>query len=92
MYRNGKLGSLYGSMLPITRMISKKAKNKSCLELNFVQKSPRAHLSTPPPRSEVRGLERLIWLKYYFVLKRKKVFNLGLNVAKNVHQIKKSFK
>ncbi len=36
-----------------------------------------------------RVLERLIWLKYYFVLKRQNIFNLMLNAAKNTHQIKK---
>ncbi len=42
------------------------------------------------PRSGARWLERLIQLKYYFVLKRKNTFNLGLNVAKYTHQIKKA--
>ncbi len=44
------------------------------------------------PWSGARGLEKLIWLKYYFVLKRQNTFNLGLNAAKSTHQIKKSFK
>ncbi len=67
MYRNGKLDSLYGSTLPKIRMISKKASNKSCLELNFIQKSSRVHMSISA-WSGARGLQRLIWLKYYFVL------------------------
>ncbi len=45
MYINGKLGSLYGSTLPKIRMISKKASNKSGLELNFLQRSLQAHMS-----------------------------------------------
>ncbi len=52
-YRNGKLGSLYGLTMPKVR-ISRKAWNKSCLELNFLQKSPRAHLSIYP-RSGARA-------------------------------------
>ncbi len=32
-------------MLPKIRITSKKASNKSCSELNFMQKSPRAHTS-----------------------------------------------
>ncbi len=36
-----------------------------------------------------RGLERLIRLKYYFVLKWQNTFNLGLNATKNTYQIKK---
>ncbi len=43
-------------------------------------------------QSGARGLERLIWLKHYIVLKRQITFNLGLNAAKNMHHIKKSFK
>ncbi len=34
-------------MLPKIRIISKKASSKSCSELNFVQRSPRDHMSTP---------------------------------------------
>ncbi len=90
MHRNGKLGSLYGSTLPKIRVISKKASNKSCLELNFVQNSASTYVY--PLWSEARGLERLIRLKYYFVLKLKNTFNLGHNTAKNTRQIKKRFK
>ncbi len=43
------------------------------------------------PQSGVRGLKRLIWLKYYIVLKGKIIFNLEQNAAKNMHRIKKSF-
>ncbi len=52
--RNGKLGSLYGSTLPKRSLISKKASNKSCLELNSIQKNPWAHMSISP-RSGVGG-------------------------------------
>ncbi len=34
MFTNGKLGSLYDWTLPKLHMISKKASNKRCLELN----------------------------------------------------------
>ncbi len=51
-----------------------KSSNKSCLELNLVQKSPWTHMSISP-LSGVRGLERLACSKYYY-------FNLGLNAAK----------
>ncbi len=40
-------------------------------------------------RSGAKVLKRLIWLKYYFVLKRQSTFSLGLNVAKNTYQIEK---
>ncbi len=43
------------------------------------------------PRSGARGLKRLIWLKYYIVLKWQITFNLGLNADKNPI-IKNSFK
>ncbi len=43
MYRNGN--SFWGSVLPIIRITSKKGSNESCLELNFIQKSPQACLS-----------------------------------------------
>ncbi len=41
---------------------------KSCSKLNFIWKSPWAHMSIFP-RSGATGLERLIWLLYYMVLK-----------------------
>ncbi len=46
----------------------------------------------PPPLSGAMGLEKLIWLKYYTVLKRQITFLFGLNIAENTHYIKKSFK
>ncbi len=39
------------------RILLKKASNKSCSELNFIQKSPRAHMSISP-QSGARGLKR----------------------------------
>ncbi len=47
---------------------------------------------SPLPQSGAKGLERLTWLKYYIILKQQITFNLGLNTAKNMHYIKKSFK
>ncbi len=60
-------------------------------ELNFVQKSPRAHMSIYP-RSGARGLERLTWLKNFNVQKQKFRFTLGLNTAKYTHHMEKSLK
>ncbi len=80
-----------GSMLPKIRIKSKKDSNKRCSKLNFVKKTLQAHMSISP-RSDARELERLIWLKYYFVLKWQNTFNLGLNAAKNTHKTKKGFK
>ncbi len=57
-------------MLPKIRIVSKKASNKSCSELNFIQESPRAHKSISP-WSGARELERLAGLKYYWDLKAK---------------------
>ncbi len=78
-------------MLPKLRITSKKASNSCCLELNFVQKSQRVHMSISP-QSGAKGLERLIWLKCFIVLKRQITFNLGLTATKNVYYIKKRFK
>ncbi len=44
-----------------------------------------------PPWSGARGLERLIWLKYYIALKRQITFNFWLNTAKNMHYIKEIY-
>ncbi len=75
-------------MLLKIRVSPKKASNKSYSELNFVQKSLRAHVSISL-QSGARGLKGLIWLKYYIVLNRQITFNLGLNTAKSTHPIKK---
>ncbi len=42
------------------------------------------------PLSGAKKLERLIWLKYYTVLKQQNTFNLGFNAAKNTHHMKKA--
>ncbi len=55
-------------MLPKIRAISKRAPNKSSLELNFVQNSPQAHMAISP-RSGARGRQRSIFLKSYNVQK-----------------------
>ncbi len=58
-------------------------------EIEFrTKKSSSAYMSISPG-SGARGLERLIWLKYCFVLKRQNTFNLELYAVKNTHQIKK---
>ncbi len=36
MYKNGKVGPVWGPTLPKIRVASKKALNKSCTKLNFV--------------------------------------------------------
>ncbi len=46
------------------RITSKKASNKSCLNLNFIQKSLQTHMSIYLG-SGARGLERLASSKYY---------------------------
>ncbi len=42
-------------------------------------------------QSGARGLERLIWLKYYYVQKWQITFALGPNAAKNIDYEEKSF-
>ncbi len=78
-------------MLPKIRITSKKASNKNCLELNFVQKSPQVQMYISS-WSGARELKRLVRLKYYILLKEQITFTLALNVAKNTHHIQKSFK
>ncbi len=78
-------------MLLKIRITSKKTSNESCMELNFVQKSPGAHMSIFS-HSGARGLERFILLKYYTVQKRQITFNLELNAAENTPHMQKSFK
>ncbi len=65
------------------RVTSKKASDKSGLELNFVWKSPS--ISPPPPSGAWGAVERSIWLKHNIVLRRENTFTLGLNAAKNTH-------
>ncbi len=42
-------------MLPEVRITRKKDSNKSCLELNLVQESPRAHICLSPLEVELGG-------------------------------------
>ncbi len=90
LYWSGKVDSFYGSTLPKVRIISKNASNKSCLELNFVQKTLQVHMFISH-RSGARSLQRLICLKYYSVLKWER-FTLEFNTAKITDYIKKHFK
>ncbi len=62
-------------MRPKIYITSKIASNKSCLELNFVQKSLREHMSIFL-MSGVRGLQRSVCLKSYNVQKHKKIHSL----------------
>ncbi len=88
----GKVDTLLGWTLLKIRITSKKASNKSCSELNLIQKSPRVHMSIYSPWSKDRGLERLACSKYYYIGKQQITYKLGLNAAKNMDHIKKSFK
>ncbi len=67
MYKNGKLGSLWGSTLPRIRITSRKASNKNCLELNFVQKSQWDHMSVSH-RGGTRGFSIFVHYKISNVL------------------------
>ncbi len=89
--QNGKLDSICGSTQSEIRVASKKALNKSCSKLNFAQKSPQANMSISS-WSEARGLERFPSLKNNNVQKWGNRFSLGLDITKNTHHIKKSFK
>ncbi len=84
MYKNRKLDALWGSVLPKIRSTSKEASSKSCLELNFVQKSCRVRMSISPV-SGARELQKSVYLKSYNVQKWEIRFTLGLNAAKNTH-------
>ncbi len=64
-------------------MISKKASNKSCLELNFVKKSLRVYIPISP-RSGARGLQKSICFKSYNVQIWKIRFILWLNDATKI--------
>ncbi len=67
------------------------ALNKSCSKLNFVQTSPRSHMS--PHRAELGPSERLIWLwLLYLLLKLQMTFQLGLDATKNMYFFEKRFK
>ncbi len=89
--QNGKVDSVWGSRPPKICIASKKALNESCSTLNFVQKSPQAHMSISS-QSRARRLERYPSLKNNNVQKWGSRISLGLDAAKNKHHIKKSFK
>ncbi len=57
MYKNRKVDLVWGSILPKIRVASKKVLNKSYSKLNFIQKSPRTHISISP-QSGARGPKR----------------------------------
>ncbi len=67
MFKNGKVDSLWGSMLLKIRVISRNASYKSCWASNSVQKIQWAHMSTAL-QSGSRRLQRLICFKYYIIL------------------------
>ncbi len=91
LYRYGKVDSLRGWILQKLPIISKKCSNKSCWELNFVQKIQWMHMFISI-RSGAWGLERLTCFKYHIVLKWESRFTLRLNAAKITDCIKKLFK
>ncbi len=67
-------------MLPKIRISSKQASNKSYSKFNFVQiERICVYLLLECGAS---SLERLVWLKYYILLKWQVTFNLGLNTNK----------
>ncbi len=74
-------------MLPKICITCKKTSSKSCSELNFVQRSPPAHMSISPT-SGARGSKDQVCLKSYNVQKREIRFTLGLDAAKNTHYMK----
>ncbi len=70
-------------MLPKIRVISKKASNKSCLQLNFAQKSPRARMSFST-RSGARGY--LLSL-YQYISKSFEIHRSNDNILQSVSLI-----
>ncbi len=76
---------------PKIRVILKNSSNKSCWTLNCIQKSQWDNMSISPTNG-ARGHKGLIWIKYYYVQKRKITSTLGLNVAKNTVYMEKRFK
>ncbi len=74
-------------MLPKIRITWKKAWNKSCSELNFVQKNLRAHMSTFP-RSGARGSKyQYVW---YLIMYRNG--NLGSLYGSTLSKIRITWK
>ncbi len=68
LYWSGKVDSFLGWRLPKSKIISNNCSNKNRTELNFVQKSHRAHM-TISRRSGAKRFERLSSLKYYNALR-----------------------
>ncbi len=79
MYKNGQVESVWGLTLPKIRIASKKVWNISCSALNFVQKSPRAHMPIYP-QSGGRG-SKASYLWNMVTYKNRKV-DSPLNAAK----------
>ncbi len=82
-----KLHSLYDRTLWKIPLIWKKVSSKSCIELNSLQKSQDAHMSSSP---QERGLQRLMCFKNYNVEWESR-FTWVLNAAKNTHYIQNWF-
>ncbi len=80
-------------LLPKIRITSKKLQIKVFGIEFLIKNSTSAYVDhNPTPLSGARGLERLVWLKYYFVLKRQITFNLGLNADKYTDNKRKGSK
>ncbi len=75
MHWNGKVGSLLEWTLQKIPIISKNSSNKNCSKINFLQTTHWTHISISP-RSGARGLQRLPFLKYYYVLESECGFTL----------------
>ncbi len=58
MYKNGKIDSVWGSMLPKKIRIWENSSNKSCSALNSLKKSQWVHMSISF-RNGATGLQRL---------------------------------
>ncbi len=71
--------------------VAKNCSNKSCWELNSVQKTQKAHMFISL-RSGARGLQRLICFKYFIVLKWESRLTLVFDAAKITDYIKECFK
>ncbi len=70
--------------------MKKKASNKSCSKLNFVRKSlRRVYLSLP--RVELWA-QKIDMVEILYCTERQNTFNLGLNSAKSMYHMKKTFK
>ncbi len=91
MYWNCKLETLKGWTLPKLVIITRNTSNKSCSELNFLQKSRWVHFIILL-RNGARGLRRLPCFKYYNVWDWESRFFLQHNAAKNVNYIQKLLK